>query len=335
MRRALSIARHSKSARCSYYDGGIGAKGDLDRRQDKSYDFGLLPPIRCSSTSAHRSGGMYTSTTLSGGRDILRYTKKVRFPTLNSLSLNLITPESELYHATYRELDANEALPWWGFLWPGGYGMARHLVANPDLVKGRKVLDFACGNGAASILALASGADFVMANDICPIACASAHLNLKMNVEACKWSDCDIDSLSHSPSSLAGQTEFSEPDKSCSEIQKIDMPIDWEHRFELAPHDLIGEDLHADRFDVVIAGDILYDDEIARQVFPWLQSQAQKGIEVLIGDPGRWVLKEMAERGERDSLLEHVASYELDDYTRKEHSGLHTGSVWRVLATCK
>ena len=118
--------------------------------------------------------------------------------------------------------------------------MAKHLVeSNSDLVGGKRVLDFACGNGACSVLALAYGAESVVANDICPVACASAHLNARINAE-----------------------------EAASGSGPLKLPTDWMHRLELAPRNMIGEDLHADGVEVVIAGDVLYDDELAREVFP-------------------------------------------------------------------
>jgi len=70
--------------------------------------------------------------------------ERVRFNTLRELSLRTITPSSSLYTATYNESPFDE-LPWWGFLWPGGNAICQHLLQHPDLVRGRNVLDFACG----------------------------------------------------------------------------------------------------------------------------------------------------------------------------------------------
>jgi predicted nicotinamide N-methyase len=39
--------------------------------------------------------------------------------------------------------------------------------------------------------------------------------------------------------------------------------------------------------DVILAGDCWYDAELARRVLPWLRRARDRGIEVLVGDPGR------------------------------------------------
>ena len=94
---------------------------------------------------------------------------------------------------------------------------------------------------------------------------------------------------------------------------------------------IVGTDVHAliegeGRIDVCVAGDVLYDDELARAVFPWFVEMAQSGTEVLVGDPGRWVLQE----GKYNDLIEKVEDYALDEKVAKEHHGLVTGNVWRV-----
>jgi predicted nicotinamide N-methyase len=62
------------------------------------------------------------------------------------------------------------AEPYWGFLWPGSYSLARMCYDRPELVQNKTVLDFACGCGAAGIAALQNGSGTVVANDIDDIA---------------------------------------------------------------------------------------------------------------------------------------------------------------------
>ncbi|MGH0033956.1 MAG: class I SAM-dependent methyltransferase [Myxococcota bacterium] len=45
-------------------------------------------------------------------------------------------------------------------------------------------------------------------------------------------------------------------------------------------------------FDVVLAGDVTYDPELARRVVTWLARLADSGVEVWVGDPGRGCLPE-------------------------------------------
>lgn len=264
-------------------------------------------------------------------RDVLAQTRWVRFPGLAGLGLRLITPDCPLYHARPRD-SAFDNLPWWGFLWPGGFGACAHLLAaaadgdspgptaiaaTTTTVHGRTVLDFACGCGAAAILALALGARRVIANDVCSVAVATTRLNAALNA----------------------RQEGGKEDEELGSLLKL--PTDWERRLQLVDWDLVGTlpssgthgDDHRNVMDgvnIVLAGDVLYDDALARAVFPWFQDLADRGVEVLVGDPGRWVLREMAERGETDALLEEVAQYPLDPQIRAEHNGLHTARVWRV-----
>lgn len=77
-------------------------------------------------------------------RDVLQHTK----PTLWKLgeednvwiSLRLITPQCTMYTSEYRDLPRNWELPWWGFLWPGGYGIARYVITHQSRFEGTNKL---------------------------------------------------------------------------------------------------------------------------------------------------------------------------------------------------
>lgn len=71
-------------------------------------------------------------------------------------------------------------------------------------------------------------------------------------------------------------------------------------QIETTTEDLIGLDDPA--WQVVLAGDVTYDDEMAARVRAWLHTLAARGATVLIADPGRGFLDT---RG-----LEPVATYE-------------------------
>src|SRR5690606_1793144 len=47
--------------------------------------------------------------------------------------------------------------PFWAFAWAGGQGLARYVLDNAGLVRGRKVLDFATGSGLVAIAAAKAG----------------------------------------------------------------------------------------------------------------------------------------------------------------------------------
>jgi predicted nicotinamide N-methyase len=71
--------------------------------------------------------------------------------------------------------------PYWAFAWPGGQALARHLLDNPGLVAGRRVLDFAAGCGIAAIACARAGAASVEAAEIDDIARAAIRLNAAAN----------------------------------------------------------------------------------------------------------------------------------------------------------
>lgn len=56
---------------------------------------------------------------------------------------------------------------------------------------------------------------------------------------------------------------------------------------ETTTDDLIGQ---PGGWDVILAGDVLYDREMATRVMAWLRAEAARGVEVLLGDPNRGYL---------------------------------------------
>jgi predicted nicotinamide N-methyase len=54
--------------------------------------------------------------------------------------------------------------------------------------------------------------------------------------------------------------------------------------FEISQADLVGTDLG---WDVILAGDVFYDQAMSASVHPWFSSLAKRGALVLVGDPGR------------------------------------------------
>lgn len=88
----------------------------------------------------------------------------------------------DLWHKTQDQLDAMAlAPPFWAFAWAGGEGLARYILDNPEIVAGKRVLDFASGSGLVAIAARQAGADSVIANDIDPYACDAIGLNASLN----------------------------------------------------------------------------------------------------------------------------------------------------------
>lgn len=116
------------------------------------------------------------------------------------IALYLASELMPIWQATEAWLaERNIAPPFWAFAWPGGQALARHILDNPHLVAGRRVLDFAAGCGIAAIASLRAGAQTVEAAEIDPIAVAAIGLNAGANGvtlratardlvgEACRW----------------------------------------------------------------------------------------------------------------------------------------------------
>ncbi len=58
--------------------------------------------------------------------------------------LQLLTPACPLYHAP-GDVSPFTQDPFWAVLWPGSFAICRYIMANPGIVRGRRVLDFAAG----------------------------------------------------------------------------------------------------------------------------------------------------------------------------------------------
>ena len=71
--------------------------------------------------------------------------------------------------------------PFWAFAWPGGQALARHILDNPSLVMGARVLDFAAGGGIAAIACAMAGAMAVEAADIDAFARSAIKMNAAVN----------------------------------------------------------------------------------------------------------------------------------------------------------
>lgn len=85
--------------------------------------------------------------------------------------------------------------------------------------------------------------------------------------------------------------------------------------------DLVGREVD---FDVVLAGDVFYDPELAARGLTWLRMLADKGVEVLVGDPGRGFLDV--------SRLELIATYRAGADGDTTGAELRDASVFRVPA---
>ncbi|MGX5737171.1 class I SAM-dependent methyltransferase [Bosea thiooxidans] len=84
-------------------------------------------------------------------------------------------------------------------------------------------------------------------------------------------------------------------------------------------NDLIGRD---EGWDVICAGDVCYERDMAERVIGWLSALSARGATVLIGDPGRSYLPKAG--------LAMVATYEVPVTRALEDAEIKRSSVWRL-----
>lgn len=201
-------------------------------------------------------------------------TRLLPVPLVPEISLHLAAESLPIWQRTEEELGAiGLPPPFWAFAWAGGQALARHVLDNPGIVQGRRVLDFAAGSGLVGIAALKAGAAHVEAADIDGFAQAAIALNAAANAAAA---------------------------------------------LTVLDQDIIGT---PGRWDVVLAGDIAYERDLAARVFAWLEALAAGGADVWIGDPGRSYLPR--------ERLEKVAEYGVAVSRDLEDSEIKQTSVWR------
>ena len=74
-----------------------------------------------------------------------------------------------------------QQLSYWAFAWAAGQGLAQHILANPELVRGKRVLDCGCGSGLVGIAAAKAGARSVLCCDTDPLALIASQYNAERN----------------------------------------------------------------------------------------------------------------------------------------------------------
>ncbi|MEM7217782.1 MAG: 50S ribosomal protein L11 methyltransferase [Pseudomonadota bacterium] len=116
--------------------------------------------------------------------------ESLRLPDCDDIELLVINadfPTGPLEPDVMRAVIAEPA--YWAFCWGSGQALARWLLAQPERVRGRRVLDLGSGSGVAGIAAALAGAASVVACDIDADArlasVVNAHLN-GVDVEPCE-----------------------------------------------------------------------------------------------------------------------------------------------------
>ncbi|HRD45444.1 MAG TPA: 50S ribosomal protein L11 methyltransferase, partial [Caulobacter sp.] len=112
---------------------------------------------------------------------ILENTRFQPTPHAPELSLHLADEITPIWRLTEEDL-ATIGLPppFWAFAWAGGQALARFILDHPDIVAGKRVVDFASGSGIVAIAAMKAGAASALAADI-DVFCEAA---IAVNAEA-------------------------------------------------------------------------------------------------------------------------------------------------------
>jgi predicted nicotinamide N-methyase len=132
--------------------------------------------------------------TLQGRREfILANTRLQRPPHVPEIALHLadeITPIWKLTEEALAEIGLPP--PFWAFAWAGGQALARYLLDDPQIVAGKRVLDFASGSGLVGIAAARAGAAEVLCADIDVFCEAALSVNAEANDVTCRYTGADL-----------------------------------------------------------------------------------------------------------------------------------------------
>lgn len=161
-------------------------------------------------------------------------------PLVPEVRLHLATEAVPLWQLTEEALqEKGLPPPFWAFAWAGGQALARYILDNPEMVRDRRVVDFAAGSGLVAVAAALSGARSVLAVDVDPFSVTACELNAVAN----------------------------------------DVTV------TVSGDDIVGQPLP--EADVLLAGDICYEQPLAGRVERWFRSLVVAGTPVIMGDPGR------------------------------------------------
>jgi predicted nicotinamide N-methyase len=109
---------------------------------------------------------------------ICSHTTLLPVPLCPEIQLHLAHEAVPLWQKTEEELgEMGLPPPFWAFAWAGGQALARYVLDNPNVVKGKRIIDLASGSGLVAISAMKSGATYVLAADIDAFASAAIALN--------------------------------------------------------------------------------------------------------------------------------------------------------------
>jgi len=124
---------------------------------------------------------------------ILENTRLQAPPHTPELQLHLadeITPIWKLTEEALAEIGLPP--PFWAFAWAGGQALARYVLDHPEVVAGKRVIDFASGSGLVAIAAMKAGAASVLAADIDVFCEAAIGLNAAANGVEVAFTEVDL-----------------------------------------------------------------------------------------------------------------------------------------------
>ncbi|MEJ0023772.1 MAG: methyltransferase [Alphaproteobacteria bacterium] len=116
------------------------------------------------------------------GAFIRANTRLLTPPHCPEIQLYLADDAVALWELTEEELgEMGLPPPFWAFAWAGGQALARYILDNPDIVRGKSVLDVAAGGGVVAIAAMKAGARSVLAIDLDAFATEASLINAAEN----------------------------------------------------------------------------------------------------------------------------------------------------------
>ncbi|CAI4222505.1 unnamed protein product [Auanema sp. JU1783] len=208
-----------------------------------------------------------------------------------SIKLRLITEQTPLWMSTPDLCPLPD--PYWAFYWPGGQGVTKYILENPNEFQNETIFDFGAGCGSISIAGCLVGCKSVIANDIDPNALIATKLNFKLNGisdEKVKYSS----------------TDFLNPSNHSELLE------------------MVKGRCH------VILGDMFYDSEFTAMIFEWLRRlKENRDVRILVGDPDRHPLTDPKYLERYPSFTKTtLAQYPLPAYVIKEHYGFNIANIY-------